>query len=385
MTCKKWTIQQLWLAHEVNFGVDPDVTGALYKFVKTVGDVTFEPSAEVVERPGNTGTMTRQPHVIGVKTGKISGKLEMKGSGTPAVAGVPAIASESSPLIEACLGNVFRGTGTTVAAGSTDTIINVAVGTGVNLRKGMFLHFATGGLGELAFVKSVVGDVVTLDSALAAPPALAVVITASSVFTRTDSGHKTMAFVGTRDGVQFTFLGCPVKVKLDSITARGTAMLSFEADVADWSRTAKGALPASLVLAGINAVKAPVVKAGIFMVDGVQRHIRAIEFDPGQEFTWQETAVTADTAKACAASVGSNPKGTFKPYYADENLDDFISGAEQSIAFGVGSTTNGWGIYAGKAQYTEVKPENAGGLYGESVPFACNDDGADAEYIISQF
>src|SRR4029079_6941396 len=111
MAAKKFGIQQLWVKDETTFVTDPDNTGALYKFVKTVGDAVWQVEAEVVERPGMTGTLTRQPHVIGPKGGKLSFKVEMKGSGTPAVDNVPAIASESSLFLESCIGSVFRGTG----------------------------------------------------------------------------------------------------------------------------------------------------------------------------------------------------------------------------------------------------------------------------------
>lgn len=378
----RWNINTLYAAQETTFATDPDADGSDYKFLKTVGDVAVDLDNEVIERPGNTGTLTRQPAVAGVKGGKVAFKLELKASGTPAASGVAATASEASPLLEAALGSVFRGTGDTTQAGSTSTVLNVTDGT--RFRKGMLVAVGT----ELAFVQSVAANALTLDKALAqGAPANGTVVTASSLFTRSDTGHKTVALAFVRDGTQYTALGCQVVFKVEGVNAgNGTALVAFECMVADWSVTTKASLPtsAAATIAGINAVKGPVVKGSLATFDGVSRDIRSFSFDPALSFVYKETVVT-DTAKSGSELVDSQPAGELKPYYNADHLTDLLAQTEKRVAVAVGTTSTGWGWYAQKAQWTGVKPENAKGLHGEGVTFKCNDNGTDAEYFLSVF
>jgi hypothetical protein len=378
VAAKKWKIAKLYGMQETTFRTDPDATGAAYKFLKSMTDATWQPSADVVERPAMTGDLTRQPHVMGAKSGKLAFKLEMKGSGTAAGSAVAAIASESSPFLEACLGTVTRGTGVLTGVGSTTT--SIVVTSSSNFSVGMLVSIN----GEARFVTAIPdGTHLTVDHALSGAPLTGVTVYASSRFTRANTGHKSMAFVAIRDGIEYTLLGCKGTVKLEGTTAKGTAVLHFELDVATWTATAKGSLP-STALAGVTAVKAPIVKGSPFALSGTTRLISGLDFDPGQSFVWQETTEDAD-AKSGFELVDAQPKGSFKSYYNSDQLSDFVAGNAKSIALTVGDQPTGWGIYVPALQYMSTALEDANGLVMESLPFSVNDNGGAPEYYICQF
>lgn len=376
----KWKLAMLFALQESVFNTDPDATGATYKFLKDTGGATFQPTADIIERPGLTGNLTRQPHVIGAKGGKLSFKLEMKASGTPA-SGTPAVASESSPLLEACLGTVVRGTGSTTAAGTTTTALTVTSAAGFS--KYMLISVN----GEQRFITAIAGSVLTMDRALVnGIPANGTQVYASSLFKRANSGHKSVSIVGYRDGIEYTFTGCYIKAKLDGISVKGTALISVEADVASWAATTKKAasLPAALPLGTVNAVKAPVVKGSTLSLSGTPRPISALAFDPGQMFTFVDTTSDADN-KGGFELTDAKPVGSFKPYYNSDQMPDFYAGTSKSVAFASGDQTNGWGIYVPNLQYGQTAFENHNGVVAENVPFMVNDNGADPEYVLCQF
>jgi hypothetical protein len=376
----KWKLSKFFVAQEATFNLDPDATGAAYKFVKDTGGATFQPSVDIVERPGYTGSLTRQPHVIGPKGGKLQLKLELKASGTPA-GGAPAIASESSPLLEASLGTVVRGTGSTIAAGTTTSALTVTSAAGFS--KYMLISVN----GETRFITAIAGSVLTLDRALVnGVPANGTTVYASSLFKRANTGHKSVSIVAYRDGVEYTFTGCYVKSKIAGISPKGTAIVEFDIEVGSWTATTKNAsaLPAALPLPAISAVKAPVVKGATLALSAAARTISALAFDPGQTFAFIETTSDVDN-KGGMELTDSKPMGSFKPYYNSDQIPDLLAGTSKTLAFSAGDQTNGWGLYVPGMQYTDDKFENAGGLIAESINFAVNDNGVDPEYVICQF
>ncbi len=377
MSAKKWKLSRLYGMQETTFRTDPDADGSDYAFLKCMNDATWQPTADVVERPGQSGSLTRQPHIIGAKGGKLSFKLELKGSGTAAGSAVAAIASESSPFLEACLGSVSRGTGTTVGTGSTTTSIVVASTAGLSV--GMMVSIG----GESRFITAIADSTHLTVRALAGAPSNGTVLYASSKFTRANSGHKSCAFVAIRDGIEYTLLGCYGTVKLEGATAKGTAVLAFDFEVSTWSVTTKASLPGT-ALAGVNAVRAPIVKGSPFALDGTTRLISGLDFDPGQSFTPQLTTEDAD-AKSGFELVDAQPKGSFKSYYNSDQLTDFLAGTSKSLALCVGDQPTGWGLYVPALQYGPPALENANGLVQEGIPFMVNDNGALAEYSICQF
>lgn len=377
----KRRLDKFFAIPEVSFGVDPDTSGATYKHIKVLPDVTFQPTVEVVERPGETGDMTRNPHVPGVRGATMQAKLEMKASGTPAASTVAAIASESSPFLEACLGTVVRGTGTTVGAasgnGASGTPMVVASAAG--LARYMMIEVG----GEVRFITSISGTNIVLDRALSSNPSNGTIVYASSLFKRATTGHKSMALVCYIDGIEYTLLGCKVHAQLEGINAKGTALVSLSIEAADYARTSKGSLPDSN-LAGITAVKAPVVKGAPFAIDGVTRRIVGLDLDLGMNIVFEESTEHTN-AKSAIHAVESMPKGTIRPYYNVAHMEDLEAGTERAIGFSCGDRTNGWGFYAAKAQWGQPSLQNVNGMMGEEVPFFINDNGSDAELVVCQF
>lgn len=377
----KWKISALWGMQEVTFSTDPDSDGSDYKFLKVAGDITFQPNADVLERPGQTNDLVRQEHVVGAKGGTLSFPLEMKASGTPAVDATPAIAAEASQILEAVLGSVTRGTGTTVGAASGNGAVGtpMVVASAAGLAKYMMISVS----GEVRFIKTISGTDIVLNRALSSNPANGTVVTASSMFKRSNTAQKSMAFVGKRDGIEFTFLGCKCRVAVKGIDARGTALLQVDVEVNSWSVTTKASLP-STVLSGITAVKGPVIKGGTFTIDGTEEVCSGTEFDPGLTMVFIDS-VAATEGRAGVSATESTPQGVMRPYYAASRLTTFVNGTVIEVCAAFGSTSNGFGFMVPRAQIALPAFEDREGLVGENIPFMAVNNGTDPDYVICQF
>lgn len=395
MSQLKWKLAALYCKDEATFATDPSANGSAYKHLKTAYDMTFTPSQDVVERSGLTNQMTRQAHVMGAKAGTVAFKLEVKGSGTAAVSTVAAIAAEADLILQAIFGTVTRGTGSLVVfAGSTASVVNVTAASGANFPKGSRVSFNCDVNGYCdRFVASVAGDALTLDRALPSVPANGTVVQSSSVYSYANTGQKSLAFVATKDTVQYTLLGCKIdSAKISGSTPRGTAMLDISCSVSDWSKTAKASLPTT-DLAGITAVKGPVIKAACYAVGGTEEYAYGMELDFGPKFEYVDSTcalgpVQPDSVNAGVELVDRAIKGTVHPYYLDAHMTDFNAGTERSLAFSCPSTTpassgNGWGFYIGKAQYGQPAFEEHNGMVGQTIPFMVNDNGTDPELWFS--
>lgn len=374
-----WNLHTLHSILESSFNVDPSATGSTMKHLKVLPGATFQPTQDVIERPGMVGDLVTQEHVLGPKGGNLAFKVELKASGTPAASAVAAIASECSDLLEAALGVVTRGTGALTTTGSTTTSIVLASG-GSGFSKGMAVEIS----GEVRIVTNVVSNTLTLHKALTGAPGSGVVVYASSRFTRANSGHKTMTFTAKRDtGLEYTFTGCKVKVKIEGVDAKGTALLSVEVDAASYSRTTKASLPAT-DLTGITAIKAPVVKGAPLDWNGVSLAAAGFEFDPGVALSFIETVGDADN-KAGVQITNGDPRGSIKAYYLAQNRIDFEAAASIPLAMCCGTRLNGWAIYVPKAQPLNPAFQDRNGIVGEDIPFAARDNSTDPEFAISVF
>lgn len=379
---KKMKIAALWGMHEVTFGTDPDTDGSDYKFMKIAGEASFLPQAEVQPRPGLTNALVQQDHVVGAKGGTLSFALEMKASGTPAVSATAAIASESSPILEGYFGSVTRGTGTTAAAlsgdGSSGTPMKVSSAAG--LAKYMMISVN----GEVRFITGISGTDVTLNKALSAAPANGDVVTASSLFKRSDTGQKSFAFCGKRDGIEYTFLGCKISsLRIEGLSSRGLALLQVEVDVGTWSETTKASLP-STILSGITAVKGPVVKGATCTINGVEEVVAEATLDPGIQTEFIDS-INGTEGKSGICSVESNPTGALHPYYASGRFTTFLAGTAVEIALAVGTSSNGFGFIVPRAQYGNPDEEDRNGMVGTNLPFMARNNGADADLVVCQF
>lgn len=396
MAGKRWKLSALWCKKETTFGTDPSASGAAYLHIKALPDLTFEPKQDVVERPGLVNDLVRQSHAMGAKGGMLNLKLELKGSGTGAVSGVAAIAAEADEILQALFGTVTRGTGSLyVAAGSTTTVINVTPGTGINFARYMMVIIDCGATyGYVArFITSIATDALTLDRALPVGPTNGAVIQASSMYTRANSGHSSLAFVAKRaeaTSIEYNFLGCKIdSAKVTGIQGRGTALLEVSISVSDWNASTKASLP-STVLTGVTAVKAPVIKGSCFALGGTEELAYGLDFDFNHTFEFQDATCALGTAQPDSANAGveltnAGPKGTVKSYFSTQHGTDFYAGNEISLAFTAvnqGNRHASWGIYCPKVQHVDKTFEEHAGLVGESLPFAVNDNSTLAEYSL---
>jgi len=374
-----WNLATLHGMHEATFGTDPDADGSDYLHLKALPDMTFQPTMEVVERPGLVGDLVTQEHVLGPQGGKLAFKLELKASGTPAGSATAAIASEASAVMEAAWGTVVRGTGAILTSGSTTTSIILASG-GSGFSKLMAVEIN----GEVRIVTNISSNTLTLHKALSAAPLTGVVCYASSRFTRANSGHKSMAFVAKRDtGIEYTFLGCKVKAKIESIDAKGTATLACEVDVGSYSRTTKASLPAT-ELSGITAIKAPVVKGAALDWNGTTMLAAGAEFDPGIAIQFIETVSDAQNKSGIKATA-ADPKGAVRAYFLAQNMIDFEAATTLVVVVACGTRSNGWALAVPRAQPMAPAFQNRNGIVGEDLPFAARDNGTDPEWAVSIF
>lgn len=380
---KKWKLSRLYAALETTFATDPDGTGALYKFLKTQPDLAFQPQVDVVERPGLINDMVRLPHVMGAKSGTLSFKLEVKGSGTPGTG--LCVAAEAQDILEALFGSRQNGTGSTITTGATTTSLPLTSAAGI--QKYMMVIVDCGATHGFVprFVTNIAANTLTLDRALPAAPANGAVVQASTMFTRTNTGHKSLAFVGDRDGVLYTFLGCKLdSVKVSGISARGTALLEVTVSVTDWTTTAKASLPTPMA-AAVNVTPAPVVKAACFAVGGTEELAYSVELDFGHQFSFIDATCAQGPSQPNSVNAGlelvdAMAQGAAKAYYGANHMTDFAAGTERSFAFACGAGAgNAWGFYVPKAQYGQPTMEDHNGMIGETFPFMVNDNGADRE------
>ncbi len=378
MAQKKWGIAALYGMHETTYLTDPDADGSDYKHL-FARELSFQPEAEVIERPGFVNDLTRQPHIIGAKGGKLSFKLEMKASGTPAGSAVAAIPSEASPILESYFGTVVRGTGTTVGVGSTTT--NIVVASSAGLRIGMLVEINN----EVRMIATIPDAThFTVPLAFTNAPANADIVYASSLFTKANTSHKSLAFVVLRDGIQYTLLGCKIdSLKFESINAKSVGMLAVEVAVGTWSVTSKASLP-SASLSGITLVKPPVVKGSTALVDFVAEFVQGVDLDPGHKFEFITTTEGAD-AKSGIELVDAGPRGVVRAYYAAGHLTDFAAATSKSFVIVVGTRSNGYGFAMGRVQWGQPVLTNRDGMVGEDLPFMANDNDTDADLFFSCF
>jgi hypothetical protein len=374
-----WNLATLFAIQEAAFGVDPSATGSTMKHLKALPDMTFQPSIDVIERPGLVGDLVTQDHVMGPQGGKLAFKIELKASGVPAGSAIAATASEASDLMEAAFGTVLRGTGAVLTTGSTTTSIVLASG-GAGFAKLMAVEIN----GEVRIVTNVVANTLTLHKALSGAPLTGAICYASSRFTRANSGHKTMTFTAKRDtGLEYTFTGCKVKAKVDGINAKGTALLAFEVDVGAYSRTTKASLPAT-ELAGITAIKAPVIKGSPLDWNAIPLLAAGLDFDPAITLSYIETVGDLQN-KAGVQATAADPRGSIKAYYLAQNMLDAEGATTIPLVMSSGTRLNGWALCVPRAQLLSPSFQNRNGVVGEDLPFAVRDNGTDPEWAISVF
>lgn len=388
MAAKRFQVHSLFGAVESTFNVDPDPDGSDYKWLRASNDATWSPTRNVIERDLQTN-MTRLPHLMGHKTGQLTFKLDLKGSGTPGTAAT--IPSEAAPLLTAAFGTPDTGTGTTVNdAGATTTSFDVTSAAG--LKKGMMVFVDCGSYGYVPrFITNIASNTITLDRALPAAPADTVAVIATTLYARRSSGQKSVAFVAVRDGITHTFLGC----KLDSLAIEGNSpggvpKLAFTYSVTTWvaNDSAKNALP-SQVPTGITAVIPPIVKGSCFAYNAAEEPVYDFALDFGLNYVFQDSTCAGgvyneDSINADQVLISELPTGSMKPYYAAGHLTDYTAGTERSLAFACGPHTgNAWGLYIPKAQLTSVADEDHNGMLGENIAFSVNDNGSDPILYLS--
>lgn len=385
----KMKLSELFHALDTSFGVEVDADGSDYLHLGCMGDMSFQPMVDVITREAQVNDLTRQPHVMGPKKGTLTFKLYLKASGL-AAAVTAAAASESDKILQSLLGTVVRGTTDVVQAGTTATVVNVV--SGAHFSKGMAVRVTKAdGTYVTRIVASISSNALTLDRSAGTIPVTGSVIYASSRYTRANTGHTSLSFVGYRDGIEYTFRGCNVSAKLTGVTARGSAILDVTANAADWSVTTKyGSSLPSAVLTGITAVRAPSIKGAPIAIGGVEEAVYSFDFDFGCKFEFKETTAGGgyeggDGVVAGMELVDSTPGGAFKVYFAASHLTDFLAGTQRSLVVSSGDHLTGWALYIPNAQYTDTKLEDTRGMVGENIPFMVNDNGADPEFYLSIF
>jgi len=368
-----WKLNQLFGMKETTFATDPSANGALFKKL-FAREVVFQPGAEIIEREGDTGSFSRQSHIVGVRGGTLTFKLELKGSGEASF-DADSEPSEAHDILRCLLGGFEVGQGGTVAAGTTTTSIQLA-GT-PKLNPGAILH--VNGHARLIKTVDVDGLGCDLNAALPAIPANGTQVQVGTTYYLDKDSAGTMAFHGDRDGIFYTFLGCKLTAKLEGVTAKGVALLAISVEVATWHQDAKANLSETIEHLG---TKPPVVKGSSFWIDGVASLVTGLDIDLGITTGFQETTEGAE-GKSGAYIVDAKPSGTIKPYHDPDNMTRFLAATEMELAFACGFGSNGaganfcnaWGIFIPAGQYMQPNLEEVAGMAGESIQFMANASG----------
>ena len=191
---------------------------------------------------------------------------------------------------------------------------------------------------------NVVSNTLTLLRPLTGAPGSGVVVYASSRFTRANSGPQDDDL--HREARRASSTRSPaakVKVKIEGVDAKGTALLSVEVDAASYSRTTK-ASPRRPTSPGSPRSGAGREGRPASTGTGLARGRRLLSSIPGVALSFIETVGDADN-KAGVQITNGDPRGSIKAYYLAQNRIDFEAAASIPARHVLRNAAQRWAIY----------------------------------------
>lgn len=168
-------------------------------------------------------------------------------------------------LLEALLGGQSMHAGSAIVAGSTSTVVNVTVGHGSRFNVGDVILVGVAGTLEVARIKSISTDAITLCFALSGAPAAGQLVIATAGYYPTETNTTTLAWQHARaqnSASQWTHNMLTGAISFE--TSRG-ALLGFSTDLKGGNWTGPSSQSLSVTTASIG-MTAPFANVGAFQL-----------------------------------------------------------------------------------------------------------------------
>lgn len=134
--------------------------------------------------------------VLGKRSAKLTMTLPLAPTGTAAGPLTTAVQGPLGLLLKASMGGEFLGTGSTGAAGSTATVLNVGTGKGVGYSVGGVIGWVnTSGVLEVREIESIATDAVTVKYAFSGVPATSAEFYSGATYYLTQNPTETLQFL----------------------------------------------------------------------------------------------------------------------------------------------------------------------------------------------
>lgn len=353
-------MRTLYVAEETTFSVDPSPTGSSYTALPA-RDITFTPTQTAIDRPAQGNVLVPISGVRGAKSGTLSFKLALHGTGQGAGEDEEAKAPEFGPCLESATGTQRLGKGT--ATTGTWTANGGAVADASGIVEGDLVMIG----GEVRQVTTKTANSITLNRPLSAVPAASTVVYAAANYAAADTGHKSLTFVANIGDQQWTLTGCKGTWAIEGVNPDGVPLLNFTFQVDNYTRTTKAALPP--LYAG-NLPKGPVV-LGAELAWGTTS-------TPASEFAFN-AVVTVEPVPSIASPTGRSsyevtaraPAGSYKTVYSNALETDFAEARTIPTTLQIGNKpTNTIALAVPAAEITAMPGiEPVGKQVGQSVSF----------------
>lgn len=337
MSIEVQAVQRIRGFTEVTFGADSSASAGSFTDLPIVeGSATItltrdemDPSQLVQSR------LEARKRVLGKRSATLSFQLNLSPTGTAAASGVAAVTSALGLVLKNVMGAEVLGTGSTSAAGSTASVVNVSAGTGTRwANPGTLMGWAnSAGVVEWREVEARSTDAITLKRGFSGAPANGNVLYQAATYYFTENPTTSMAFIveGLESDDRWLLTGCQavggMTIALD-LTGGAIPRVTFNFTAARWyaSDETSSDLRGTLGTATYTAYNPIVGEAGNFEVWTVGAptysttqsiHVSALAFEPAVAYVPYTSPNGVNTVKQWVASRNADApvKGSFTlPY-----------------------------------------------------------------------
>ena len=385
MTARKvlFNLRGLGFAEETVFGTDPTGQVAIRSF-----DSSFEPKPNMIDVPFTKTEPLRGPDAR-IKGG-LGGTLKFKsylraypGYECPCLS----LMKRMGATLYSCAagsGKVTAGTSVTIRALEGDLASITAIGQAV-------LHVPVSGTTSLRFVTRIqlntpTGNdtTITVNAAFATTPGVGDSFAAvDTIMPTAGDPAKYFSFnfwQGSNAGsdcIKWIVSGCSGKWALDSVTAGGIPVISFEMECDNYSFSEAGTTTA----ADAVAPGRPIL-GDKFMVDGAATDIKSLSFDPQMEMVVLD-AVSGSNGRSGFTFVGCSPKMEVDPLHdtgwqTKLEVPTMFDAQFESIF----SATSAWGIWIPGAYVDACPEEDSNGIMRRKLTIVGRDPGKNTDSAV---
>jgi len=362
-------------------------------YVQIVDVPAFNPEVEQLDRNLIKGSIGRLKPLHGIRSGTMELGIELRSGG---VTGIVVDAPEADVLLESAFGRKTTPGNATTVGGSTDTDINVDTGEGAAYEKGDVVHID----GELRFVRSVAGDVLTLNRALdKGAPAAAVDVIGGYTYKPANDSHDPLSItVWYGDEWEARGVGCRVSnVAFTDFATGQIPKLTLTLEMLDYDSVAAS----SPFTPTFNATPPPVAIGGNVYRSATGGGSDTLFCVNNIEMTMAQTV----TPEECITNTGGRSRlfitdrevtGTVDPQVDAANISiwtDFVDNTDFELEVGIASLDasddfiagEGVGLWMPFNNFTGVGFEDSDGTMVHSLPFSAHESVALQDEIFLGF